>query len=634
MATSAALSREISHAGFSWTALSKVRWTSPSLGRVLVVAAQLVLVIVLCFYKINPSDQWQWEMMGYRTGFIALAQLPLIVLLAGKINWIGFLIGSSYERLNWLHRWTARILFLTVTIHMGFWFRDWARYDYIKVKLSTDLVTQRGFAAWCILLWIVLSSFAPIRQWNYEFFVIQHVITLVGFLVAVYLHVPMGLKVWVWVPIGFAIADRVGRTALLLYSNLSLFRFRSKQDRFWAHNATFEPLGADMTRICIRNPPFKWSAGQHVFLSCHSVAPLQSHPFTIASIPQDGRMDFLIKCKTGGSKRFFKHAQKHQTLPLTRVDAKQDQGTLVTVEGPYGHVRPLRQFDSVVLIAGGGGSTFTMPLLRDMVTSWKSANHDQSSNVVTRYIRYVWIVKSTQQVSWFATQLATVAQDVEQHQRTGHDTRVDITIHITCEDFKPAKETEGSQVKRPWPLRTSLKDLGLATSAMKEHVKPTDDDVSVHSVSDETESRPDRRGCCDSNRAQCCITTSDDVHPANALQGSSCCCDNADPDTSPSVLGHDVSRSSIDSPPSTLTEKPIRAGPHPTIPLLCGRPRVGSMIRETLEHARGESVIVVCGPSELIGDARQSVAALSDERAVHKGTGAQGIYLHTEAFDY
>lgn len=32
---------------------------------------------------------------------------------------------------------------------MGFWFTDLARYDYVKVKLATDVITQRGFAAWC-----------------------------------------------------------------------------------------------------------------------------------------------------------------------------------------------------------------------------------------------------------------------------------------------------------------------------------------------------------------------------------------------------------------------------------------------------------------------------------------------------
>ncbi len=64
----------------------------------LLVLAELMLVLVLCFYKLDPSDQWQWEDVGYRTGFIAAAQFPLIILLAGKNNIVGCLTGVSYEK--------------------------------------------------------------------------------------------------------------------------------------------------------------------------------------------------------------------------------------------------------------------------------------------------------------------------------------------------------------------------------------------------------------------------------------------------------------------------------------------------------------------------------------------------------
>lgn len=44
--------------------------------------------------------------------------------------------------------------------------------------------------------------------------------------------------------------------------------------------------------------------------------------------------------------------------------------------------------------------------------------------------------------------------------------------------------------------------------------------------------------------------------------------------------------------------------------------------------------MVVCGATGLRNDVQDSVVALSDERAVNKGTGAQGIYLHVEGVDY
>jgi hypothetical protein len=67
---------------------------------------------------------------------------------------------------------------------------------------------------------------------------------------------------------------------------------------------------------------------------------------------------------------------------------------------------------------------------------------------------------------------------------------------------------------------------------------------------------------------------------------------------------------------------------------LSGRPYPRTIIRKVLEKAEGESAVVVCGPRGLADDVRRSVVYLSDERAVHKGTGAQGIYLHVENFGW
>ena len=65
-----------------------------------------------------------------------------------------------------------------------------------------------------------------------------------------------------------------------------------------------------------------------------------------------------------------------------------------------------------------------------------------------------------------------------------------------------------------------------------------------------------------------------------------------------------------------------------------GRPSVEEMIRPAVETALGETAVVVCGGVSITAQARTFVAALSDERAVHKGTGAQGIYLFSETYGW
>lgn len=118
-ATLYALTREASN--FSVQVPLKGRFLRlPTVGRTSLILANVVVLLVLCFYGLNLTDQFQKENVGFRCGAVTIGQLPLIFLLSGKNNVIGYLSGVSYERLNWLHRWAARCMLFTATIHMGY----------------------------------------------------------------------------------------------------------------------------------------------------------------------------------------------------------------------------------------------------------------------------------------------------------------------------------------------------------------------------------------------------------------------------------------------------------------------------------------------------------------------------------
>ena len=118
-ATLFALAREASN--FSIRVPLKGRFVRlPTAGRTILVLANVAVLLVLCFYGLNLTDQFQKESVGFRCGVVTIGQLPLIFLLSGKNNIIGFFTGVSYERINWLHRWAARCMLLTATIHMGY----------------------------------------------------------------------------------------------------------------------------------------------------------------------------------------------------------------------------------------------------------------------------------------------------------------------------------------------------------------------------------------------------------------------------------------------------------------------------------------------------------------------------------
>lgn len=65
-----------------------------------------------------------------------------------------------------------------------------------------------------------------------------------------------------------------------------------------------------------------------------------------------------------------------------------------------------------------------------------------------------------------------------------------------------------------------------------------------------------------------------------------------------------------------------------------GRPDLKALVWKLLDQANGETGVGVCGPLGLSSMMRTIVATASDARGVHKGTGAEGIYLHVESFGW
>jgi len=615
------------------------------------------------------NDFLNYQYVGYRTGYVSLAQLPLIFLLAGKNNIIGAFTGMSYERLNWVHRWVSRSLLFTCTLHLGYWFRSWAPYgDYTIVELTTNGITMRGFAAWIILVWIVFSSFAPIRGWSYEVFVLQHIITFIGFIVAVYLHLPASAHGWIWAPIAIYCFDRLSRAMYAVLINLALFHRKQQVDGsdakvsgMLACQAVLSPLSGNVTRVTIANPPITWQAGQHAYLACQSIMPLQNHPFTICSLPSDGKLEFLIKAHRGGTNRLHSYAQKiHLALPAPNAAAPtQQQSKSVTIEGPYGRIRPLRQFDSVVLFAGATGATFTMPLLRDIVRQWNSQDSVTSSTAgpltipdvaATRHIRFVWVVKSRSQLRWFAEQLDQAMTDVQALRKQGKDVQLDASVYVTCDESLTEDWNTATLQTVPGPAvtdaDTTVEELDLAQydqqygvtsmldikekleSAGDMAVREIDPRLEFSSVSSFSTSN---RGVktCGKDGACCCQSTIKDEAAIDAIMPKSvvCHCNCSHSSSSSSSL-------SIRSGTDTTDMTARRRTPHPAITILSGRPHPRNIVKRTLEQATGESAVVVCGPKGLNNDVRSAVVALSDERAVHKGTGAQGVYFHSEGFGW
>jgi ferric-chelate reductase len=133
---------------------------------VVILLAYLALLVICSVYNVPLLEN------ANRPGFIALAQLPPLFLVATKNSMLSFLLsGVGYESLTWLHKALGRGVFLAVAIHGACWIKDHLRWGNPILGQTKE---TSGIAAFSVLCMIVLSSLRPVRERFYQtFFVLQ-----------------------------------------------------------------------------------------------------------------------------------------------------------------------------------------------------------------------------------------------------------------------------------------------------------------------------------------------------------------------------------------------------------------------------------------------------------------------------
>lgn len=116
----------------------------PPFGTILLILSYLCFVLGLEYANQNVQGDQHSQAIGVRAGWLTITQLPLLILLSGKVNLIGLLSGVSYERLNVLHRWVARTMLLTATLHMGYQQALWNKFGLLQLEWSIDTCPPTG----------------------------------------------------------------------------------------------------------------------------------------------------------------------------------------------------------------------------------------------------------------------------------------------------------------------------------------------------------------------------------------------------------------------------------------------------------------------------------------------------------
>lgn len=139
---------------------------------------------------------------------------------------------------------------------------------------------------------------------------------------------------------------------------------------FFGNHATVTALPNEALRVKLSRRMHS-SPGSHAFLWVPAIRWVESHPFTLLSSTPS---EFVIRVYDGFTRDLYKAAQQASGMSLH-----------CSVDGPYGQVPYFKNFDKVVLVAGGSGASFTFAVALDLI---------ESTTEVVKSIDFIWIVRN------------------------------------------------------------------------------------------------------------------------------------------------------------------------------------------------------------------------------------------------
>lgn len=267
----------------------------------------------------------------------------------------------------------------------------------------------------------------------YEFFVVQHIITFIGFVVAVMYHIPdtaLSARYYVYTGIVLYFASRLIQTLMFAYRNIRPSR------------ATVIPISAHVTKIILSNRSLKvWSPGSHVLLRFPSLGFWQSHPATIASTPSshNGDLVFFMRGHGGFSKKLNEAA-----IGSAPADTR-----LALLDGPYGGLQPdLAAFHTAVLMASSTGITFTLPILLDL-----AERTSRGKALPLRRVEFHWAIRN---VGFTRAIHAELMGAISQLRTAGIETT--IHVHVTGDYDHESEKTFDSSTSNSETSSLNLSD--------------------------------------------------------------------------------------------------------------------------------------------------------------------------------
>lgn len=371
---------------------------SPTIGQALYIAIFVILNVVLTSVNSHRSQPHPWYFspkeellayIGYRTGHISYALLPLVILLSSRNNFLLWITNWSHSTYMLLHRWVARVYALHAIIHSITLLITYTGTGSYPTD-SKQPYWLWGIVATVLTCAMLVFSHLYFRRLCYEVFLVLHILMGVFVIVGCWYHV---ILKW-----GYNFYDNwlIATPAVWFFDRL-LRALRIAKNG--VKRAVVTSVDADHVRIDIpglRFPSQPGYVGYVYFPTLTPYRPWENHPFSVNSSslfcdqePTSGRTSLVqsrVESEDDVEKQANKGAGTIQTKPVTPsgtgtpVEAtvstagitlivKKNKGlthtlgpssSLITLlEGPYRY-HPSKEVlacDRVLLIGGGIGIT-------------------------------------------------------------------------------------------------------------------------------------------------------------------------------------------------------------------------------------------------------------------------------------
>ncbi|KAJ7901617.1 hypothetical protein B0H13DRAFT_765305 [Mycena leptocephala] len=337
-----------------------------------------------------------------RYGYIAVSQIPFVVAFATKNNILGMFLGMGYEKLNFLHRFVARLAIISANVHGLGYIYKWCLGNVFmeKIKLPKNYF---GLLMLLSVDCLLLSSTAFVRKNAYNIFFYSHILFVQVLLFSGFNHYPQLLP-YLYCTVAIYGLDKLMRLAKTRIST-----------------ATIRPipeLGA--TRVEFPYLKKGWRAGQHVRVQVLSSAMgltgwAETHPFTVAS-QSNSKEGLVLLCKKTGTwtQNLFGIATK------SRAEWGIGRNIRVIVEGPYGGpgFAIFSSYSAALFIVGGSGLTFALSAIQELI------QQDLQGESRVRVIELIWVVQDAASLMPLIPQFSSMIQQSVY-------TRLTISVHYT-----------------------------------------------------------------------------------------------------------------------------------------------------------------------------------------------------------